>query len=98
MENSALERLYSIIKARLEGISDEMDPQLAQQFGTFVANAIKDEVKASILSDPRVASRMAGLRASTGAQMDAVKAHLDQIRDEMVSNILHPHCTFNSNS
>src|SRR5450756_156090 len=88
MENSILERLSALIQARLkeEGISDEMDPQLALQLGEFVANKIKDEVKASMLADPQVATRLAVVRASAAGQLDALKAHFDRTKDEMVSS------------
>ncbi|KAE9363719.1 hypothetical protein N431DRAFT_474727 [Stipitochalara longipes BDJ] len=77
-----LEQLSDFIKSCHEGKSDKMDPQLAAHLLTFVAKTIREEVYA----DPQVSSHLAGLRAGAAGQIDALKAHFEETKPELLQD------------
>jgi hypothetical protein len=66
-------------------MSDEMKQSAMED---IFAAAVRAVIEA-VLADPRLVAKMATIRASAAGAMDAVEAHLDQVRDKIVSSSLH---------
>jgi hypothetical protein len=64
---------------------DEMKEATIKDLAECVLRAVKDELKAAVLSDPSISSRLSLLRATVAGQIDALQAHFEKTRDEMVS-------------
>lgn len=66
-------------------ISDEMKQSTMEDIAAAAVGAVTD----AVLADPRLVAKMATIRASAAGTMDAVEAHLDQMKDEIVSSSLY---------
>jgi hypothetical protein len=64
---------------------DEMKEATIKDLAEGVFRAVKDEVKAAVLSDPSSSSHLSLLRATVAGQIDALQAHFEKTKDEMVS-------------
>jgi hypothetical protein len=84
------QEIEQILRSRLKeqdidlDIDIDISDEMKQSTITDIADTVINSVKEAVLADPRVASRMDRLRVSAAGQMEAVKAHLDRTRDEMV--------------
>jgi hypothetical protein len=64
---------------------DEMKEATIKDLAECIFREAKDELKAAVLSDPSISSRLSLLRATAAGQIDALQAHFEKIKDEMVS-------------
>jgi hypothetical protein len=64
---------------------DEMKEATIKDLAECALRAIKDELKAAVLSDPSITSRLCLLRATVAGQIDALQAHFKKTKDELVS-------------
>jgi hypothetical protein len=65
-------------------IVDEMKEATIKDLAECALRAVKDELKTAVLSDPSITSRLCLLRATVAGQIDALQAHFDKTKDEMV--------------
>jgi hypothetical protein len=66
-------------------IVDEMKEATIKDLAECALRAVKDELKAAVLSDPSISSRLGLLRATVAGQIDALQAHFIKTKDELVS-------------
>lgn len=81
------ELVRSHLKKYLESldISDGMKQSTMEEIAAAAVGAVTE----AVLADPRLVAKMVNIRASAAGAMDAVEAHLDQVKDEVVSSSLH---------
>ncbi len=66
-------------------MSDEMKQSAMEDIFAAAVRAVTE----AVLADPRLVAKMDTIRASAAGAMDAVEAHLDQVRDKIVSSSLY---------
>ncbi|PMD50564.1 uncharacterized protein K444DRAFT_670255 [Hyaloscypha bicolor E] len=67
-------------------IVDEMKEATIKDLAECALSAVKDELKAAVLSDPSISSRLGLLHATVAGQIDALQAHFIKTKDELIED------------